>query len=176
MLRLDKSNKNYTLVEYGDILTGLEFAAKQNDEKITDLLNKLFLDSEEFSVYIGNKHFIRLKTDSEVVIYLKQEVKILDYDNFIDQNILSDAFTRSIYEFNHDMKRRIYPYFRMYMDNEIKGIDNKVVKDQIINDKKLLEYIKEYENLDAYLEEKIKVNLEVTKNIQGKGKRKSKIG
>lgn len=176
MLRLDKSDKNYTLVEYTDILTGVSFATKTNNETITDLLNNLFVDSEDFSVYIGNKHFVRLKTDSEVVRYLKEEVKVLDYDNFIDHNILSDAFTRSIYEFNHEMRKKLSTYLRMYMDNEIKGIDNKVVKDQIINDKKLLEYIKEYEGLDEYLERKIEISLEVDENIRGKGKRKSKVG
>lgn len=176
MLRLDRSDKDYTLVEDADLIKGLSFASKGKDEKIIELLSNLFVESDGFDVYIGNKSYRKLKTNSEVVKYLKEEVKILDYDNFVDQNILSDALTRSYYEFNHEMNKKLKIYFRRYLDNEIKGIDNKVLKDEIINDRKLLEYIKEYETLDEYLEEKIRINLEVNESVKGKEKHKSKVG
>lgn len=173
MLRLDKNNKEYTLVEYTDILVGLNYASKYEDEKINNLLKDLFLDVENEDIYIGEKHYKKLTTNSEVVKYLKEKVKILDYDNFIDQNILKDALVRAYYEFNHEMKNKISKYFRTYIDNEINGIDNEIIKNEIINDKKLLEYIKQYDTFDSYIESKININLNINKN---KGKKKSKVG
>lgn len=172
MLRKDKKNGNYILVEYTDILMGLNYATKMNDSKIDSLLSNLFVDADNFDTYIDNKHYVKLKKDSEVIKYLKEKVKIQDYDNFIDHNVLKDALVRSYFEFNHDMHKKLKVYFRKYLENEITGIDNKYLKDEIINDKKLLEYIKEYDNLDEYLEKKININLD----IKEKGKRKSISG
>lgn len=172
MLRKDKKNGNYILVEYTDILMGLNYATKMNDSKIDNLLSDLFVDADNFDTYIDNKHYVKLKKDSEVIKYLKEKVKIQDYDNFIDHNVLKDALVRSYFEFNHDMHKKLKVYFRKYLENEITGIDNKYLKDEIINDKKLLEYIKEYDNLDEYLEKKININLD----IKEKGKRKSISG
>ncbi len=169
MLRKDKKNGNYILVEYTDILMGLNYATKMNDSKIDSLLSNLFVDADNFDTYIDNKHYVKLKKDSEVIKYLREKVKIQDYDNFIDHNVLKDALVRSYFEFNHDMHKKLKVYFRKYLENEITGIDNKYLKDEIINDKKLLEYIKEYDNLDEYLEKKININLD----IKEKGKRKS---
>lgn len=174
MLKLDKENNDYILAEYTDILTGLNYSSKKNDNNINELLSNLFVDSENLDVYIGNKHFVRLKKDSKVVKYLKEEVKIIDYDTFIDHNILKDALVRSYYEFNHEMHKELKIYFRKYVDNEIKGIDNQYIKDEIINNKKLLEYIKEYESLDQYLEKKINIDLDIKDSI--KGKKKSMVG
>ncbi len=172
MLRKDKKNGNYILVEYTDILMGLNYATKMNDSKIDSLLSNLFVDADNFDTYIDNKHYVKLKKDSEVIKYLREKVKIQDYDNFIDHNVLKDALVRSYFEFNHDMHKKLKVYFRKYLENEITGIDNKYLKDEIINDKKLLEYIKEYDNLDEYLEKKININLD----IKEKGKRKSISG
>ena len=156
-------------MEYTDILMGLNYATKMNDSKIDSLLSNLFVDADNFDTYIDNKHYVKLKKDSEVIKYLREKVKIQDYDNFIDHNVLKDALVRSYFEFNHDMHKKLKVYFRKYLENEITGIDNKYLKDEIINDKKLLEYIKEYDNLDEYLEKKININLD----IKEKGKRKS---
>lgn len=176
MLRLDKNDKKYTLVEYKDILIGLNYASKTEDEKINNLLKDLFVDLETEDVYIGEKHYKRLQTDSEIVKYLKEEVKIIDYDNFVNHNILKDALVRAYYEFNHEMKNKLSKYFRIYVDNETKGIDNEIIKNEIINDKNLLKYIKEYDTLDEYIEKKININIGVEKNIKEKGKHKSKVG
>ena len=176
MLRLDKNDKSYTLVEYKDILIGLNYASKTEDEKINNLLKDLFVDLETEDIYIGEKHYKRLQTDSEIVKYLKEEVKIIDYDNFVNHNILKDALVRAYYEFNHEMKNKLSRYFRIYVDNETKGIDNEIIKNEIINDKILLKYIKEYDTFDEYIEKKININIGVEKNIKSKGKHKSKVG
>lgn len=176
MLRLDKNDKSYTLVEYKDILIGLNYASKTEDEKINNLLKDLFVDLETEDIYIGEKHYKRLQTDSEIVKYLKEEVKIIDYDNFVNHNILKDALVRAYYEFNHEMKNKLSRYFRIYVDNETKGIDNEIIKNEIINDKILLKYIKEYDTFDEYIEKRININIGVEKNIKSKGKHKSKVG
>lgn len=176
MLRLDKNDKNYTLVEYKDILIGLNYASKTDDEKINNLLKDLFVDLETEDIHIGEKRYKKLQTDSEIVKYLKEEVKIIDYDNFVNHNILKDALVRAYYEFNHKMKNELSRYFRIYVDNEIKGIDNEIIKNEIINDKNLLKYIKEYDTFDEYIEKKININIGVEKNIKSKGKHKSKVG
>ena len=55
MLRKDKKNGNYILVEYTDILMGLNYATKMNDSKIDSLLSNLFVDADNFDTYIDNK-------------------------------------------------------------------------------------------------------------------------
>ena len=59
MLKLDKENNDYILAEYTDILTGLNYSSKKNDNNINELLSNLFVDSENFDVYIGTSYLFK---------------------------------------------------------------------------------------------------------------------
>ena len=165
MIRKDKKDDNYTLVEYSDILLGLSKATKKKDEEFTELLKDIYSDVDLEDEMIDKITYKRISSDNKLIPFLKEEVGILDFDTFIDADILKDAFIRSYYEFNHEMKNKLSIYFRKYIDNEINGISNDVIKQEIINDKKLLEYIKKYDNFTIYVEDKINQNLDAREKI-----------
>lgn len=155
MIRNDKKDKGYVWVEYTDIFVGLGYASMHDDKEMMSLLNDAFLDMESEDKTIKKNSFRRMKKNSKVVKYLKEEVKIEVYENFIDQEVLKEALVRAYFEFNHQMKNKLSTYFRKYTENEINGIDNSYLKEEIKNDKILLAYIKEYDNFADYTEKKV---------------------
>lgn len=168
MIRKDKKDNNYTLVEYSDILLGLSKATKEKNKKYTDLLKDLYSDIDLEDEMIDKTTYKRISSDSKIVEYLKEKVGVIDFDTFIDADILKDALARSYYEFNHEMKNKLSIYFRKFVDNEINGISNDIIKQEIINDKELLEYIKKYDNFAMYIEDKINRNIDMTEKIYQK--------
>lgn len=168
MIRTDKKDSNYVLVEYIDILLGISVSAKKNDDKTEKILNDLFTDVEEEDIMIGGNNYKRLKKDNEIVKYLKEECNVIDFDTFIDLDILSSAFLRSYYEFNYPMKKKLSNYFREFLNNEEHGIDNDYIKEEIKNDKELLKYIKKYDNLKDYVEKRINKNIDINRIINKK--------
>lgn len=165
MIRKDKKDNNYTLVEYSDILLGLSKATKMKNKELKDLLKDIFSDVDLEDVMIDKITYKKISSDNKLIPFLKDEVGILDFDTFVDHNILKDALVRSYYEFNHEMKNKLAIYFRKYVDNEINDISNDNLKQEIINDKKLLEYIKKYDNFTMYLEEKVNKEVDVRGRI-----------
>ena len=165
MIRKDKKDDNYTLVEYSDILLGLSKATKMKNKEFTDLLKDIYSDVDLDDVMIDKTTYKRISSDSKLVDFLKEEVGVLDFDTLITEDILKDALARAYYEYNHGMKNKLSVYFRKFVTNEIYGIDNDIIKQEIINDKELLEYIKKYDNFAMYLEHKVNQNIDVREKI-----------
>ena len=164
MIRKDKTNDKYVLIDYTDLLIGASKASKCKNnimyEKITELFSNY---NDSFEQEINHKDYRKIESSSDIVKFLIEDVHIEQYDTYIDYNILKDALIRSYFEFNHGMKNKLTSYFRKYVENEIEGIDNTYLKEEIKNDKGLMEYIKEYEDFNEYLENRINKNIEIGK-------------
>lgn len=165
MIRKDKKNNDYTLVEYTDILLGLSKATKRQNNEFTELLKEVYSDVELDDERIGKTTYKRISSDSKLIPFLKEEVGVIDFDTFINADMLKDALARSYYEFNHEMKNKLSIYFRKFVYNEINGIENDILKQEIINDKDLLEYIKKYDDFSMYIEDKINQEIDVREKI-----------
>ncbi len=174
MIRTDKKNKNYVWVDYTDIIHAISFANKEKNQLMIDLLNDKFLNMDVQTNLLNKKSMFKLKKSDKVYTYLKDCPLVEDYDTLINVNILKDALIRAYYEFNYEKKKKLSKYFRLFIDNEIRGIDNKLLIDEILNDKELLEYIKKYENFNEYIEDKINRNIQ-NDNIMYYDKNKEKI-
>ena len=170
MIRTDKKNNKYLLVEYSDILIGLSKATKMKNKEFVALLKDVYTDVDLDDEMIDKVSYKRINKNSKLVKFLKDEVGVINFDTFISADILKDALARSYYEFNHGMKNKLSMYFRKYVDNEINGISNDIIKQEIINDRDLLEYIKKYDHFNDYIEKK------VTQNIVLREKTKRKRG
>ena len=166
MIRKDKYNENYVLVDHTDLLIGASVASGQENMEICDKLTNLFsiFDDDEI-VEVNGREYRRVKANSDVVKYLKEQAGITDYETYIDKDILKDAFIRSYYEFNHEMQKKLSIYIRKYIDNEINGIDNEYLRAEIVNDKLLLEYIKKYDDFTSYVDDKIEKNIDIKEKI-----------
>lgn len=158
MIRTDKYNKEYMWVNYCDIIIGLNYASKEKNNEMINLLNQTIINMDVESEMFDKKEHIKLKKEDKVIVYLLEKVKIDCYDTYIDQDILNNAFTIAYYEFNHEMRTKLSKYFRIFTNNEIKGISNEYLKQEIINDKEVLEYIKKYDNFNEYVKEKAEKN------------------
>lgn len=175
MIRKNKFNENYVLIDYVDILIGTSIASKQENQEMVEKLTNLFVsDNEEKTIEINGRKYkkddinlnaARIKKDSDVVKFLKEQAGVIDYETYIDKDTLKDAFIRSYYEFNHEMKNLLSYYLRKYIDNEIKGIDNEYIRADIVNNKPLLEYIKRYDDFTSYVDEKIEQNIDMKEKI-----------
>ena len=169
MIRLDKNDKKYVFVDYSDLMLGAVHASDNNKIDLANKYLKIFTDnkiSKEHKVFNELKDHVKLRENSEEVKFLIEKVGIIDNRTYIDYNILKDALARSYYEFNHEMKNKLSSYFRKFVDNEINGISNTILIEEIINDKKLLEYIKKYDDFNEYLEDKINQNIEMNEKVK----------
>lgn len=175
MIRKNKFNENYVLIDYVDILIGTSIASKQENQEMVEKLTNLFVsDNEEKTIEINGRKYkkddinlnaARVKKDSDIVKFLKEQAGVIDYETYIDKDTLKDAFIRAYYEFNHEMKNLLSYYLRKYIDNEIKGIDNEYIRADIVNNKPLLEYIKRYDDFTSYVDEKIEQNIDMKEKI-----------
>ncbi len=168
MIRKDKKYKNYKLIEYTDILVGMSVASKQGDKDMVESLRELFNSMEVDSVLIDKHNYVRINKNSKIIKFLVEQADIIDFDTHIDHDILKDALTRAYFEFNYEMKNKISAYFRKYVENEIEGIDNTIIKEEIKNDKELLDYIKKYDNFTMYVEDKVNKNIEIKEKLNVK--------
>ena len=169
MMRNSKQSKEFVLIEYSDIMIGLRHAWKRKDEQNILLFSNAFqreLPTEE----VDNKLYLVFSKNHEVIQYLLDYDLIMNYNLLITRDHLKDALIRSYYEFNHEMKQKLTYYFRRFIDNEIKGISNKVVIQEILNDEKVIAYIKRYDDFDMYME--CKINEALDKRYESKEKKK----
>ncbi|MBP3461863.1 MAG: hypothetical protein J6K21_05625 [Bacilli bacterium] len=168
MIRTDKKYKDYKLIEYADILIGMSVATKLNNKNMTEILSDLFNNMEVDSILIDKHNYVRINKNSKIIKFLIEEANIIDYDTYIDHDILKDALSRAYFEFNYEMKNKLSIYFRKYVENEIEGIDNTIIKEEIKNDRDLLEYIKKYDNFTMYIEDKVNKNIEIKEKLNVK--------
>lgn len=165
-----KGEDNFYLVSEKDLVIALQYAYRNHDEKIIKKLNLLFINIDD-TVTIDQTNYHKIN-DLKLLDYLLEKVKIPNYETYIDHNVLKEGYIISKYEKNHEMNKKIYNYLTRYLNNEIDGIQNKVLTSEIVNDKKVLKYLKKYNNLDDFITKKVneKVSLELNddKNIQKK--------
>lgn len=161
----NSEEKGYVLVEYRDILKGIKVAADLHNEKVELLFKNLFTDFDVEDEIIEDINYKKIKKDSRIISFLKEHVGITEYET-INYDILKDALTRATYEFNHEMKNKLYSYFRKFVDNEISGISNEVLIEDIKNDVYLFEYIKKYNSFSDYVEMKKNENEQIREKIK----------
>ena len=170
MIRKDKSDDNYVLVDYEDILFGAVKASGLGLQELSTNFMILFetdsKEKKEDGSYVEMKKYRRIEKDSEEIKFLIEKARVIDNRTLITADILKDALIRSYYEFNHEMKNKLTGYFRKYVDNEINGIPNNVLEEEIRNDKILLEYIKKYDSFNEYLEDKINQTIDINEKIK----------
>ena len=88
MIRKNKFNDNYVLIDYTDVFVGIGIADKQENREMVDELTNLFIsDNEEKNVEINGRKYrkdgvdinnVRVKADSAVVKFLKEQAGIID--------------------------------------------------------------------------------------------------
>lgn len=165
MLVTDKKNKNYAYVTLEDIITAL---AEIEDEEARDELKILF--SKEAYNELDK---IRISKKSKVYEALKKCDSIIKGDEYIDSNMLALALARSIYEFNHPMRKKLSAYFRLYMDNVKEQKSNEILIHKMLCDDELMDYMTRYDKLEdfeKYLIDKQLRKKEITKENPEKGK------
>lgn len=165
MIRIDKSDKQYAFVDFSDILNGISLAKNIGNNDMKNRLNEIFILSENY-ILIDNKNYIRLNIESPEFIFLKYELKVTYYDLHIDHNVLKDALVRAYFEFNHEMKNKLSIYFRKYVENEINGLDNTFLVENIKSDKELMDYIKKYNDFTSYIEKRTDVHKKLKDKIR----------
>lgn len=117
------------------LLDLLKLVEKQKDDFLVKKIIKLYSNIEEDNV--------SLKLDDPLSIFLINHKEIT-----IDE--LSTAYIRAIYKNNSEVKKKLKKYLYEYLNNLESGIDNTYIIEIIKDDKKLYDYIKEYENIKKY--------------------------
>lgn len=158
-------DKGYVLVEYGDLLKGLKEAISEDNEVIEAEFRNVFVTFDLSDEVIEDVNYKKIGKDSKIVSFLKNKVGITEYEE-INHDILEDALMRAYYEFNHLMKNKLSAYFRKFVDNEISGISNETIIEEIRNDAYLFEYIKKYNSFSEYIETKKEENEQVREKIK----------
>ncbi len=162
MMRNSKKSKTQVLIEYSDIMKGLRYAWKTKDEKMISLFSRAFQE-ETTGEEINGTIYRSYSYSHPIIQYLVENDLVINYNFLITRTQLKDALIRSYYEFNHEMKQKLTRYFRRFIDNEIKGINNEIIIHEILNDEKVSQYIRAYDDFDSYMEEKINNSFDCNK-------------
>ena len=64
--------------------------------------------------------------------------------------MLAEAFTRASLEFNYSMKDRLFKYLKKFIDNMAENKSNEKLKQKILCDEKVMEYIHKYNSFEDY--------------------------
>ena len=148
---------DFYLVSEKDLIIALKYATYNNDTIMKNILNKLFIDMGSI-ITVGSSSYHKTN-DINLIDYLITKVKIKNYETYIDYNVLSSGYIIAKYENNHEMSKKIYSYLIKYLTNEINGLSNEVLTNEIINDKNTLKYLKKYDNLDDFVTSKVNKNV-----------------
>ncbi len=156
MLLTDKKNRNYAYISLDDIIESLEKSSELNDSEKKEL-KRLYYSQD----YIDEK--IRISKRSKSYQILKNCKNIIDGDTYINSTMLSVAYTRASYEFNYEMKDRLFKYLKRYFDNIAEGKSNEKLIQKILCDDKVMEYVHKYDSIEEYTKYLIGTRIKETK-------------
>lgn len=137
--------KDYIVVNIEDII---KYARKASLEKRNDISAKLtqyFAKSSSID--------IKINKNTEEAMYIIQNDKKYDDANYINLETLSLAFSRlSLDKSNKELLNRIKKYLFDFRQNIKEGESNTVLKNIIIDDTEVFNYIKEFSSFTEYEE------------------------
>lgn len=143
------------VVSQENLIVAMNCAITEKNKNLPELMD-LFLDmnsiNEEGNIVINN---------NSIANYILIKNNIENECELVSINDLALSLARSIYEYNHEMRKSLQKYYRMMIDAMINNNDIEIVSEIIMNDQKVIDYIKKYETLDDYI-------------VKLKGKKKSK--
>ncbi len=140
MLLTDKKNRNYAYVSLDDILTSIECAKDEEARILKKLFNSFDFEDDK----------IRISKQSKSYKILKRMNNVIDGDYYINPTMLAEAFTRASLEFNYSMKDRLFKYLKKFIDNMAENKSNEKLKQKILCDEKVMEYIHKYNSFEDY--------------------------
>ena len=143
------------LIESEDLVFAMDKAKKENNDILNDLMDA-FLDMD--NSVDGNE----LEVNNKLADYIKA-AKI---DSIITADSLAIALSRSIYEYNHEMTKKLKKYFRNYIDSLVKKEDISVVVNLIIDDEGVMDYVNKYNSTDEYIDYLIKKRIDKKEDIK----------
>lgn len=151
------------LIENEDLVIAMDKAKKDNNEILDDLMDA-FLDID------NNVSETKLVVDSEIATYIKK-VKV---NSIITADSLGIALSRSIYEYNHEMTKKLKKYYRSYIDSLVKEEDISIIINLIVDDREVMNYINKYNSTDEYIEDLIRKRLDKKEVIKEEIEKTSK--
>ena len=137
------------LIESEDLVFAMDKAKKENDIILNDLMDA-FLDMD------NSVSDTKLTVNSEIANYIKK-VKI---DSIITADSLAISLSRSIYEYNHEMTKKLKKYYRNYIDTLVKEDDISIVINLIVDDKEVVDYMNKYNSTDEFINYLIKKRID----------------
>lgn len=132
--------EQYVTIKLEDVMQAL---SKCKDEEEKQILCKIYTN-EDYNE-LGKK---RIKKDSKVYQII-HKIKSTQ-EQHITIEMLSFALTRSMNECNHTMRNDLNKYIHQYFDNIENSISNDALIYKILNDKKIITYIKKYTSWEDY--------------------------
>lgn len=162
MLLTDKKNRSYAFVELNDILSSLESANELDRKQLIKLYNSQNYEDDK----------IRISKRSKVYHILKNS-NIIDGDTYINPTMLAESYARASYEFNYDMKDRLFKYFKRYLDNMRAKESNEKLVQKILCDEKTMEYIHRYDSIADYTKHIIGTRIKANENKKEEVKSRS---
>ena len=132
--------EQYVTIKLEDVMQAL---SKCKDEEEKQVLCKIYTN-EDYNE-LGKK---RIKKDSKVYQII-HKIKSTQ-EQHITIEMLSFALTRSMNECNHTMRNDLNKYIHQYFDNVENSVSNDALIYKILNDKKIITYIKKYTSWEDY--------------------------
>lgn len=177
MIKNDDKNEKYVLLDGEDIIKASKTLNK-NDSLYKNLIN--FFSDFNSCDELGN---YRLEKTSALFDYIKNVEGVIYLKEYITLQSLSLALSRAIYEYNHEMKKKLTKYLRALMDSIINNQEVETIKNIIASDDKLMNYIEKFDSLDDYIKSNIQKRIKVvnepvlvvSEEITSKEKNKSHV-
>jgi len=172
LIKIDEKNENYVLLDGEDIIKASKTLSKNNPlyKSLIDFFSD-FNSCDELGNY-------RLKKTSRLFNYIKSVEGVIYFKEYITLQTLSLALSRAIYEYNHEMKKKLTKYLRALMDAKINDQEIEITKNIISNDETVMNYIEKYESLDDYIKNTIQKRIRFAKEpvlVVSKEKNKSHV-
>ena len=87
--------------------------------------------------------------------------------------MLAESYARASYEFNYEMKDRLFKYFKRYLDNMRAKESNEKLVQKILCDEKTMEYIHRYDSIADYTKHIIGTRIKANENKKEEVKSRS---
>lgn len=135
--------KDYIEVNMEDIIKYARKASLEDKDEISAKLTQYFAKVESADVKINK--------DTDEARYIMQNDKKYNEVNYINMETLSLAFSRLYLDKNNkELLNRIKKYLYDFRQNIKSGESNAMLKDLIVEDTEVFNYIKEFRNFTEY--------------------------
>lgn len=156
MLKLDKNDDSFIIIDLNDIIKGLIHAQK-HDTKMAFKLQKLYVDTKTYSQ--DEKEIIKLdinnSSEKSIIDFLQTVPFIKNWNKTINIDDLDRSYIIATVSHNHQMAKTLRSYIIKYYELIINQKDTTLFEEEIKSNEKIMKFIKKYENIDEFLQEKI---------------------